>query len=92
MKRIISLLLSVILTFSLAPVSYATKGNGERGPNYAGGSQTGSFWDDQQGYRIYIVDANGNRISRVVDMVFSDPNGECKYGVEFYKPHCVNVV
>ena len=54
MKRIISLLLSVILTFSLAPVSYATKGNGERGPNYAGGSQTGSFWDDQQGYRTPI--------------------------------------
>ena len=77
--RIISFLLALLLSFQLVPtLSFAAApdpdiegvGNGT-GSGGAGGR--GRWSTNQEGYRIYMIDKEGNLRSNVIDFVFSDP-------------------
>lgn len=75
-NRIISFLLALLLSFQLVPtISLAASditgvGNGT-GSGGAGGR--GRWSTNQEGYRIYMIDKEGNIRSNVIDFVFSDP-------------------
>ena len=84
MKRLMSLLLTICTVLSLLVVpTYATDqdidgANG--GGGVGGGSGKGTFATSQQGYRMYIIDNNGNLVSNVVDLRFSNPYTTLTYG------------
>lgn len=80
-KRILSLFMTLAIALSMtAPLQqvYAAdstiSGIGTEGNNLSGGSGSGSWSKNKSGYRIYIVDLKtGQRVSNVVDFVFSTP-------------------
>lgn len=80
-NRIISLLLSLctIVSLLITPAQAAMLGpNG--GAGVGGGSGSGTFATSQQGYRMYIVDEDGNLVSNVVDLVWAHPEKTLTYG------------
>ena len=75
--RIISFLLALLLIFQLVPtLSFAAASDIEgvgTGTGLGGAGGKGRWSTDQEGYRIYMIDKEGNLRSNVIDFVFSDP-------------------
>ena len=75
--RIISFLLALLLSFQLVPtLSFAAASDIEgvgTGTGLGGAGGKGRWSTDQEGYRIYMIDKEGNLRSNVIDFVFSDP-------------------
>ena len=75
--RIISFLLALLLSFQLVPtISFATSPDIEgvgTGTGSGGAGGQGRWSTNQEGYRIYMIDKEGNIRSNVIDFVFSDP-------------------
>ena len=75
--RIISFLLALLLSFQLVPtLSFAAASDIEgvgNGTGSGGAGGKGRWSTNQEGYRIYMIDKEGNLRSNVIDFVFSDP-------------------
>lgn len=90
-KRLIaSLLIALLFMSELTPLAHASAGNetgvGTGGDSSSGGTGSGSFSvnSGQCGYRMYFIDADGNRVSNKVDIVFSNkrPPDRGPFGIQ----------
>ena len=70
-QRIIIFILVIILVLPLSTsLAYADGYNGTGGgAGGASGSASGGASENKTGYRLYVVDTNGNIVSDVVDIV-----------------------
>lgn len=81
-KRLTAFLLMATLIFSSIPLTASAAGAnvninaGGGGNSGSGGSSTGGFMSyEKTGYRFYLATADGKRVSRVVDLVFTPAGG-----------------
>lgn len=81
-KRITSLVLGMLLVASLIPTTaLGAGGSGTDADVDVGASQAGTFWWDQTGYRMYIIDPDGGgdntpkRVSNILDIVLHPSEG-----------------
>ena len=78
-NRILSLFLSFLLFASIPVTSYAEQKGGEAsigsnaGTKGSGGVGTGGYMSmERTGYRFYLIDKDGNRVSNILDIVNFD--------------------
>mgnify|MGYP003316153613 CR=1 FL=1 len=78
-NRILSLFLSFLLFASIPVTSYAEQKGGEAsigsnaGTGGSGGVGTGGYMSmERTGYRFYLIDKDGNRVSNILDIVNFD--------------------
>lgn len=75
MKKIISLIVLLLFSFSILPVYGSDIGGGGSGGGSNGGAVSGSDWTtEKSGYRIAIVNDKKEVVSTVVDFVYSIPS------------------
>lgn len=74
-NRFVSLLLSLCTIASLLVTpAQATMLGPNGGAGVGGGSGKGTFATSQQGYRMYIIDENGDLVSNKVDLIWQHPS------------------
>lgn len=81
-KRILSFLLAIITVLSLIviptpiEVAYANDNANADGAGSGGGSKSGTWSSSVYGYRVYIVDQEGNRVSKIIDFISNEMNSK----------------
>lgn len=81
-KKVTSLIATLLLVISSIPIQPPKEVGAESGYNtgqgqmITGGAGSGSWSNNKQGYRIYVVDNNGNRVSNRVDYIYEYPPGD----------------
>lgn len=71
-------LITLLSSLSGSLISYSDGNVGENADSTAGSGggsdNAGTFLRSRSGFRIYIMDENGNRISNTIDFVYDNPN------------------
>lgn len=75
LKYIITLVITLILFISLPTSVYADNAGGG-GSGAVDGSNIGGASQDKSGFRMYVVDENGVLQSKVIDLVYKQPQAD----------------
>ncbi|MBD5508823.1 MAG: hypothetical protein HDR05_12470 [Lachnospiraceae bacterium] len=76
LKRLAIYILSLMLVFSSLSISaYADNADGG-GQGAASSTNAGGASENKCGFRMYVVDYNGNLKSKVIDLVYTDPSAD----------------
>lgn len=72
-KRIMVYLLSILLLFSSLSIKTLADNADGGGQGSASSTNSGGASENKCGFRMYVVDYNGNLQSKVIDLVYTDP-------------------